>query len=643
VDSNSKTILVLAVAGSGKTTTLVERVRRLISEGISPREFLIITFTRKAARTLKEKLSAFLPPEDLRKMYIGTSHSFCSRVIRDYAELIGYKRDYGVYDEDDQRDILTAIKNQLGLKVNIKAMLKLISRGEKDSFSPEEKRVYSEYLFRLRRFNCLDYDLILEKAVEILAEHPEAREHYHNRFSHVFMDELQDIAELEDKLLLTLSIENSMVVGDYSQSIYNFRGCSNKYILAFCDRHPGLEIIKLPVNYRSVPSICAAAESLINHNPQPFGEYRIVPARKEEGERSVDLHLGLADEERQIACGIKCSAAKPSAWAILVRTNYQIEPIRKALEEYAIPCQVVSRDLFWQREEVKNFILYLRVLCNPLDDYSMGRILRLRHLGVSESDRAELAYLSVKNERGMLAEIFLSDAANKHLPDLLSELRPSIPDLASASRAFVSAYESSRYLASLREQCLTSKVASISEIGERIKAWAEDPEADDISLPAFLESITAESAIDKWDEKKDAVSIMTIHCAKGLEFPNVIIAGCEDGLLPAGKEDQIEEERRLMFVAMTRAMNQLVIASARERKRWGKVEMCFESPFISEIKKGGGAYGALHLAGSKAALKASEPDVGPSENERCADIGAREKANDLAREAIARDHNLTAE
>lgn len=555
----------------------------MISEGISPREFLIITFTRKAARTLKEKLSAFLPPEDLRKMYIGTSHSFCSRVIRDYAELIGYKRDYGVYDEDDQRDILTAIKNQLGLKVNIKAMLKLISRGEKDSFSPEEKRVYSEYLFRLRRFNCLDYDLILEKAVEILAEHPEAREHYHNRFSHVFMDELQDIAELEDKLLLTLSIENSMVVGDYSQSIYNFRGCSNKYILAFCDRHPGLEIIKLPVNYRSVPSICAAAESLINHNPQPFGEYRIVPARKEEGERSVDLHLGLADEERQIACGIKCSAAKPSAWAILVRTNYQIEPIRKALEEYAIPCQVVSRDLFWQREEVKTVVLFLRVLCNSRDDYSMGRILRLRYLGCGEMQRAELAYQSVREESGMLAAILSGAPAYSSLTDRLPEFSSPSPDLSHAGRAFDAFVKSSGYLASLRDQSLTTKIQSVIEVGERIAEWAADPETDDLSLPAFLDSITAESAIDKWDETREEVSLMTIHCAKGLEFKNVIVAGCEEGLLPAGKDDQLEEERRLMFVAMTRAMDHLVLTSARERKRWGKTAPCLPSRFLKEI------------------------------------------------------------
>lgn len=583
VNSNSRAILVIAVPGSGKTTTLVERVRRLVSDGVSPHQFLIITFTRKAARMLKEKLSAFIPAEDLRKMYIGTSHSFCCRVIRDYAGLIGYDRNFGIYDEDDQGDILTAIKGQLGVKVDVKAMLKKISRGEKLAFTAEEDRVYREYLFRLRRFNCLDYDLILEKAVEILAEHPEAREHYSNRFRHVLYDEFHDVAELEDRLLLTLSIENSFVVCDFNQEIYAFRGTSNRYILAYRDRHPDLELIRLPLNYRSLPEICAAAEALINHNPQPFGEYRIVPARKGGSPETIKVLPDLSDEDRHIALGIKTSTARLSDWAILVRTNHQIEPIRAALSEYGVPCQVVSRDLFWQREEVKTVVLFLRVLCNPRDDYSMGRILRLRYLGVGETQRAELAYRSVKGECGIAEVIFNGNPAYPELADKLPEFSDASPDLSHAGRAFDAFLKSSGYLASLREQSLSTKIKSVLEIGDRIKEWIADPETDDLSLPAFLDSLTAVSAIDKWDETKEAVSLMTIHCAKGLEFKNVIVAGCEEGLLPAGKDDQLEEERRLMFVAMTRAMDHLVLTSARERKRWGKTAPCLPSRFLKEI------------------------------------------------------------
>ena len=574
VDSNSKAIMVLAVPGSGKTETLKERERRLLDSGVSAYEILVITFTRKAAQMLKERLAAFMPEEDLRKMYIGTSHSFCCRIIRDFGELIGYGKNFVIYDEIDRKDVLEAIIEDYKYKVNIKKMLRKISVDAKDDFEGDEAKVWSEYCARLKRFNALDYDLILEMAVKLLREFPQVREHYRNRFKYIFYDEFHDLASLEDQMLLTLDIENSFVVCDYSQAIYAFRGTSNKYILAYQNRHPDCEIIKLPVNYRSVPEICKAAERLINHNSQPFGKYVITPARETPPlphGGGIKVSRGLTDEADYIALKLRDVNIRPGDCAILVRTNDQISPIRDALKNAGLPVQVVRRDFFWEREEIKNVLAFLRLAENQHDDFSMRRVLRLPYLGTSPLAMRKL------HLKAMSDEITLYDAYGG-----IPEVRAMARHTNFAQSAFGRFLETSSYLAWLEKQRLVTKIESILSLGEKIQEFVDASEDYDFSLRAFLESISLESAIDKWDEKEDAISLMTIHCAKGLEWPCVWIAGCEDGLIPLRSGD-LEEERRLFFVGITRARDQLYISGSRERYRFGKVSDCNPSPFITEM------------------------------------------------------------
>lgn len=587
VESDSPAIMVMAAAGSGKTTTLVERIKRLLETGgVSPYEIMAITFTRKAASQLKERLAAFVPEQDLGKLYIGTSHSLCARIIRDYAELIGYGRNFGIYDETDQADILQAIIEDYKFKIKVRDLLEKISRAAKGELEGEQATVYSEYCARLKRHNALDYDLILDKAVEIVEAHPEALQHYRNRYRHVLYDEFQDLAELEDQLLLTLGIENSLVVGDYNQAIYSFRGCSNKYVLAYRERHPDCEIIKLPKNYRTVPEILRSAEILINKNAQPFGYYQLIPGRELDTKpgRSIYKFIDLVQEDSRVALQIREAlkiSGTPKDWAVLVRTNSQIGPLKDALESAEVPVQVVRRDDYWSREVVKNTLAYLRLIVNPKDDFSMRRILGLPYLNFSRLEIRKLMAEAASAELPLYEICKNSGEAMLEEVHLIANLIPQA-NIQTARAIFREFVKQSTYLKWLEIQGLKTKLSWALELEDRIADFEGKAENYDYSLQAFLESISLESAVDHYDESRNAVSLMTLHCAKGLEWPNVWIAGCEEGLTPL-RSGELEEERRLFFVGVTRARDRLYLSSAGQRQKWGKVMDCKPSRFLEEM------------------------------------------------------------
>lgn len=588
VMSPNRAILVLATAGSGKTSCLIERIVRLISGGISPYQILAITFTRKAAKMLSDRLAAKLSPEIAKKISVGTSHSFCAKIIRDYAELIGYTRDFGVYDEHDNLDILKTIVKEFRLSVDLSAYSDKICRGRTDNLDAHEKRLRDEYLFRLRRFNMLDYDLILEKAVEILGKLRAAGDNpYAKKFKYLFFDEFQDIAEMEDRLLLSLEIENSFAIGDFSQEIYRFRGTSNEYMIKYQDRHlaaGGFELIDLPINYRSVPAICAAAERLINHNPQPFGVYRVVPARPADNDCPLNSGLDSEDEAAYISFRLKAALRtdNPKDWAILVRTNRQIEELRERLVADEIPLQVIRRNALFGREEVRTVLSFLRVIVNPADDYSLTKVLRTPAMKVPLGTRNEIKVLGIKNDIS-LHEACKRTPAVAHVAWEIERFRGTAGFFVSAADIFNRFVSESVYVASLREQYLWTRLESLKDLGEAITEFMVDEEREDKTLAGWLSSLTMDAAIDAWDESKEAVSLMTIHSAKGLEFRKVILAGCDDTRLPLNGAN-IEEERRLMFVAVTRAMDHLVITSPTAKKGWGGSSTpVIPSRFIKEM------------------------------------------------------------
>lgn len=586
INSQAKSLLVVAGPGSGKTSVIVARIVRLLAEGSSPYDFLVITFTRKAAQQLRERLEKALEGQnvDTKKMTICTSHAFCLRIIRQWAEKIGYNENLVIYDEIDQKDIITAIIKDLGYKISttkaIEQVKDMITKPltECIDVSREIFLIGKEYLAQLQKYNALDYDLILAKAVYILQTFPEALQYYQSRYTHLFYDEFQDIAELENRLCLSLMIPNSFVVGDISQNIYSWRGTDIKHIMDYQTTYPDCEVLKLEYNYRSRPDICQAANNLIRHNKQR-ADTEIIPTR-EAIEDTINV-FSSQDEYNLfmiVASHIKSQIGRgilPQDIAILVRTNRQLNPFKIALETQDIPVQLVARDNFWQRPEIKDVLAFMRVIANPKDDFSMEIILKMSYLNISRKFQLEIKQRTIQNDSSLAYELYKAEKTDLYVI-------ASFPNK-KALDAYNWVINESGYVKSLQDQYLITKSAAVQSMLKRIQDWIDA--SGDESLNGFLESISLISAIDSWDEKKDAVALMTIHCAKGLEWPTVFVIGCSEGLMPLPCKDEatMEEERRLFYVALTRAKERLLLGYNTERFLWKKV--CSQpSRFINEIK-----------------------------------------------------------
>lgn len=579
INSSAKNILLVAGPGSGKTTVIIERIVRLIKEGASPYEFLVITFTRKAAEQLKERLTKAFEGTDInvKKMTICTSHAFCLRIIQQWAEKIGYNENVVIYDEIDQKDIVTEIINEMGYKISPTKMIeqiKVIMEGGKENIDNSETlSIYNTYLYQLQQWNALDYDLILLKAVYLLRD-PEVLQYYQNRYRYLFYDEFQDIATLENELCLSIAIENSFVVGDISQNIYSWRGTDIKFFLNYQDNHPNCEVLKLEYNYRSRPCICEAANNLIKHNSQR-ADTKMIPTRKPD----ILDYIGKIHRQTEIAtieyigrCPYFQIMSKIDI-AILVRTNNQIETIRKQLELAGIPVQVVTRNLFWQKPEIKDILSFMEIILNPKDDFSMNRILKMPFMKLTDRQILEFKKEAIKNDKTLfeVCQGILFDMSLLNSTSSVLEVYKTIID-------------NLDYIEYLKAQKLTSRIESVLSMESLLRKFEE--ESDDKSLRAFLESISLTSAIDSWDEKKEAVSLMTIHCAKGLEWDIVFIVGCMEGLMPLPCKDDMamEEERRLFYVGMTRAKEQLFLAWWDMRQLYGRMEVTEPSRFLEESK-----------------------------------------------------------
>lgn len=627
-------LLILAGAGSGKTRVLTYRIAYLIEEcGVSPYQILAITFTNKAAREMRERVNRIVSYGS-DNIWVSTFHSTCVRILRRFIESLGYSRNFTIYDTDDQKTLVREICKTLNIdtkKVKERTFLNAISSAKDELISPEEyamksaadyslrdfSRVYTEYQKRLKSNNALDFDDLIFKTVELFETNSEVLSYYQNRFRHILVDEYQDTNTAQFRLISLLAeheneegeIEHNLcVVGDDDQSIYKFRGANIQNILSFEKVYPDAHVIKLEQNYRSTKNILSAANEVISHNrgrkdkslwtendegrPVSFIQY---PTDYTEAE-------GIAE---RIDRTIKEKAAEPKDFAILYRTNAQSRIFEEKLIARNIPYRVIGAINFYQRKEIKDVLCYLKTIDNALDDLAVKRIINVpkRGIGLTSIDRVD--------EYAQAHDLTFYEALTR------AQYIPSLSRAAGKITSFVAFIEGLRnkpVSPSYSIQDLIEEIMDAAGLTEEIKAQAEDEEeaaerlenvselinkavlyeknADIPSLSGFLEEVALVADIDTLEETSNVTVLMTLHGAKGLEFPYVFLCGMEDGLFPSYSsinadhpKEEIEEERRLCYVGITRAKKEVHLSAAAARMARGETQYNPVSRFIREIPR----------------------------------------------------------
>lgn len=611
-------VLVLAGAGSGKTTVLVNRIAYMISEKhIRPWNILAITFTNKAAREMKDRIERLLG-DTAKDMWIGTFHSVCVRILRSCIDLLGYRRDFVIYDTADTKTVMKECLRELDIDEKsfpVRNVLSIISNAKNDlmdaaTFENVYKsdyrmsiiaKIYYRYQTKLRKNNAVDFDDIILNTVKILSENPDVLSKYQDKFRYILVDEYQDTNNSQYLLinLLAQANRNLCVVGDDDQSIYKFRGANIGNILNFEDDYSDVQKITLDQNYRSTQNILDAANSVISNNKGRMG--KSLWTSNGDGNR-VYVYTGTNeyDEARYIARQIKKHFDEQGSFsdcAILYRTNAQSRVIEEMLMRESVPYKVLSGLRFYDRKEIKDIIAYLRVVYNPNDDVSLARIINepKRKIGNATLEKAR----NIAREKETSLYDVISHADDYH------EFKTAIKKLLSFSEIIQSLIKlkdtvtieeltgrilnDTGYMPALVMEDTTESKTRIENLGEFISVITEFEKNEETgnTLGEFLENISLVSDIDGYDENEDSAVLMTIHSAKGLEFPIVFLSGLEEGLFPGMRsmesDDDIEEERRLCYVAITRAKEQLYITKTISRTIHGKTMPTTASRFFKEI------------------------------------------------------------
>jgi len=608
-------VLVVAGAGSGKTRVLTHRIANLIARGIPPSRILAITFTNKAAREMKER-SIALVGETAREVWISTFHSFAARILRMGGEAIGLPQNFTILDTDDVRSLLRAILEELNLdpkREDPRRYAAEISRLKNEGTSPEDylkrfdptrpwerllAQIYLRYEERKAQTGSLDFDDLLLRAVELF-EH-EAGSRLATRFRYIHVDEYQDTNPMQYRLLRALTREhaNLFVVGDADQSIYAWRGADPRIFLSFAEDFPGAKVITLERNYRSTQKILDAANALIRHNPgRPPKD---LWTENSGGEPVRVLFAGNQNEEAE-AVVERIGALTREGYAlgdiaVLYRTNGQSRVVEEALLSAGIPYRIVGGLRFYERKEIKDVLAYLRLIANPVDDLSFLRVVNEPRRGIGESTLARLRDFADSMGSSLFHAACRADEAD--IPrskakvligfcTLLRELGARSREL-SLPRFVDEVLEATGYRAAilaLPEPERSSRLENVQEFLNMATSFqALHPDAD---LPAFLAEVALLTDVDTFEEAEDRVTLLTLHAAKGLEFPVVFIVGLEEGLLPhhlSVEEGNVDEERRLLYVGMTRAKERLFLTYAEYRSKYGSpMRPSRPSRFLDEI------------------------------------------------------------
>ena len=612
-------LLILAGAGSGKTTVLVNRIAYILQSGLCrPWNILAITFTNKAAGELKERICNAVP-EGGADIWAATFHSTCARILRRYGNRLGYSSHFTVYATDDQKRLVKDIVKQLNIdekQLPVKSVLSEISKAKDKMITPQEMlknaeydyrkvsvaKIYEVYQARLKTADAMDFDDLLCKAVELFEQCPDILGYYQNQFKYIMVDEYQDTNRVQYRFVSMLAEKygNICVVGDDDQSIYKFRGATIENILSFENTFKGAKIIRLEQNYRSTKNILNAANAVIANNTTRKG--KTLWTQNIEGDK-IELHTceDERDEARFIAQTIMDGAEdgrKYSDFAILYRTNAQSNAVEQALSRSGIPHRIIGGHRFYDREEIRDMVAYLQVINNPHDDVRLSRIINVPKRGIGArslqiaadigAGLGESIYTVIKDADSYPQ---LSRAAEKlkgfvRLIDGLIEAEES-GDY-SLAELYNLVLEHTNYESYLRTEKENAdvRIENIEELSSNIIKFEEDYE-DEADLSAFLEEISLMTDIDNYDADADTCVMMTLHSAKGLEFPVVFITGMEDGLFPSiasmMNPDEIDEERRLAYVGITRAKEKLYLTKTRSRMLFGSTTYNKESRFVTEI------------------------------------------------------------
>ena len=611
-------LLVLAGAGSGKTRALTHRVAYLIEEkGVKPWNILAITFTNKAAGEMRDRVNS-LVEYGADSVWVSTFHSLCVRILRRFIENIGYTTDFSIYDSDDTKTLMKQIFKDLEVNTKVlkeRGVLGVISSAKNEMISPEEfmlsakaegdsrlKRIaelYMEYQKRLKKNNALDFDDLLVKTVELFQSKQEVLEYYQDRFRYIMVDEYQDTNTVQFKLvsLLAAKYRNICVVGDDDQSIYRFRGANIRNILSFEETFPGAKVIKLEQNYRSTKMILDSANEVIRNNTGR--KDKTLWTENEVGERPVFREFSSSFEEAEwIVRDIVKKGGPWKDYAILYRTNAQSRIFEEKCVAYNLPYRLVGGVNFYQRKEIKDVLCYLKTIANGRDDLAVQRIINVPKRGIGAMSVARVNMFAMENDMSFYEALErvqavpgIGKAALKIgvFTDQISEFRKMLKEETPIKDVIEAILDKTGYRDELKEEGEVEAESRMENIEELInKAVSYWESAEEPSLSAFLEEVALVADIDSMDESEDRIILMTLHSAKGLEFPYVYLVGMEDGLFPSMMSlmegpEALEEERRLCYVGITRAEKRLTLTAAKSRMVKGEMQYARTSRFINEI------------------------------------------------------------
>lgn len=628
-------VMVIAGAGSGKTKALTHRIAYMIQEGINPFSIMALTFTNKAAKEMKDRIMKLVDPHAARNVWMGTFHSIFARILRIEAQHLGFTPDFTIYDTDDSKQLINAILKERELDTKAypaKYILHRISMAKSALYTPEDYcnnfeiqqqdlrankpligEIFKTYNNRLQRANAMDFDDILFYTNVLLRDFPEILYKYQNRFEYILVDEYQDTNYAQYLIIRRIAAmrENICVVGDDAQSIYGFRGANIQNILNFKTDYPEQKLIRLEQNYRSTKTIVNAANSVIDHNKDQIKKK--VWSDKEEGELITVLRATSDNEEGTLVAnsifGYKMSRQLNNKdFAILYRTNSQSRSIEEALRKQDIRYKIYGGLSFYDRKEVKDLLAYFRVVINPHDEQALLRIINYPTRGIGKTTIERLMVVADERNKGIWDVIASEEEPmpNDFNSGTVGKLRNFVTMIKSFQTLLnkQNAIELAKHICNttgiikvLKEDDSPEGVARVQNIEELLNAIMEfsDKQVDEVTgeqnevtLNKFMEDVALLTDQDKKDdEDDDYVTLMTIHSAKGLEFPYVYIVGLEENLFPGvqslSTREDLEEERRLFYVALTRAETKLVLSHAESRYRWGNLTLSEPSRFIEEI------------------------------------------------------------
>lgn len=611
--------LVIAGAGSGKTKVLTHKIAYLMGEkNVLPWNILAITFTNKAAKEMKERIE-LLVGEAAKDMWVGTFHSICVRILRKFIDRIGFDSSFIIFDTSDQKTMVKQILKDLQLDEKLfsdRSVMSEISNAKNEMLEPEmyavkahgdfrkEKiaEVYERYQKRLKENNAIDFDDIINYTIKILMENPDVLEYYSNKFQYILVDEYQDTNKSQFTLVTMLASKhgNITAVGDNDQGIYSFRGADISNILNFEKDFPGTKIIKLEQNYRCTGNILKVANAVIKNNEVKYDKKLWT-----ENEVGNLPKVFSADNEydegkyiaEQIEHLIRQEKYKYSDFAVLYRMNTQSRAIEEILRREAIPYKIVGGLKFYERKEIKDIISYLRLVQNPADNLSLNRIINEPKRGIGKTSLDKIAQIAEENNISMYEVI--KHAENYGLNRVYLNSREFIDciesiiakkDELTISELVKKILKDTGYTRALENENTIEAENRIANLEEFLNVAVEfEEESADNGLSDFLEGITLSSDLDNMEETEESVTLMTLHSAKGLEFPVVFLVGMEEGIFPGyksiGEQKELEEERRLCYVGVTRAKENLFLTNSKQRTTFGSTAHNPPSRFLQEIPK----------------------------------------------------------